>query len=78
MATTTKRGGARKGAGRPPKVPDGLSEVLYLRVAPDLTALLDQVAEREREAHPGRSVSRADVARELLYAAAAARLGGKK
>lgn len=60
---TTKRGGATR------KAPGGLTAVLFIRCAPDLVARLDAIADAQRAASPGRSVSRADVARELLYRA---------
>jgi hypothetical protein len=46
-----------------------MNKVLFVRAPDDLLDALDEVVEREREARPGRTVSRADVARELLYAA---------
>ncbi len=57
----------RRSGGAPRKAPDGLSKVLYVRVPPDLLDALDAVVERERARHPGRGLSRADIARELLY-----------
>ncbi len=59
---------------RPETAPGGLRKVLYVRATEDLVALLDQVVARERAANPGRSVSRADIARELLYEGARRRL----
>lgn len=53
--------------GAPTKAPGGLSKVLYIRASEDLLDALDELVERERQSHPGRSVSRADVAREILY-----------
>ena len=58
----------RKGA--PPKVPGGFSKVLYIRANEDLLSALDAIAARERQEHPGRVISRADIAREMLYKAA--------
>lgn len=51
------------------KAPGGLTDVLFVRVAPDLTRKLEMLAEQERRKSPGRSISRADIARELLYRA---------
>lgn len=65
METTTR---PRK-PGAPRKSPAGLTEVLYIRATPDLIDALDLLAERERTASPGRGISRADVAREILYKA---------
>jgi hypothetical protein len=47
----------------------GLENVLYVRVSPDLLKRLDAIVDRERAEQPGRVVSRADVARVLLYRA---------
>ncbi len=58
----------RKGSRR--KSSEGLDKVLYVRVSPDLLEALDEMVSEERARHPGRAVSRADVARELLYRAA--------
>jgi hypothetical protein len=55
-----RRGGA------PRKAPEGLTEVLYVRTTPALLRALDKLVEKEREASPMRSVSRADLAREIL------------
>jgi hypothetical protein len=60
----------RKGA--PEKAPGGLNKVLYVRADERLLNLLDRLVDQERRQHPGRSVSRADVTRELLYTAARA------
>ncbi|MCZ7681535.1 MAG: hypothetical protein M5U28_23160 [Sandaracinaceae bacterium] len=58
---------AKKKRGAPQKAPEGLNEVLFVRVSPDLIRRLDALVERERAERPGRAVSRADVAREILY-----------
>ena len=63
MGKTKTRGGA------PRKAPGGLQKVLYVRVAPELLEALDGLVAKEAKRHPGRVVSRADVARELLYEA---------
>ena len=60
MRKTAKKGGA------PEKVPGGLKKVLFVRAPSELIDALDVLAEREREHNPGRSISRADMARELL------------
>lgn len=57
----------KKKRGAPTKASNGLNEVLFVRVSPDLIRRLDAAVERERTARPGRAVSRADVAREILY-----------
>lgn len=60
-------GGVSRRGGAPRKAPGGLTAVLFVRCGRDLPDALDALARRAREAHPGRGVSRADVARELLY-----------
>ena len=66
--TKPKPTAARQHRGGPPtKAPGGLGKVLFVRAAPDLLAALDELAARQRKLHPGRSVSRSDTARELLY-----------
>lgn len=55
--------------GPPTKAPGGMDKVLFVRTSPDLLAALDAMVDRERRLRPGRTVSRADVARELLYRA---------
>lgn len=55
--------------GAPPKVAGGLPKVLYVRASDDLLDALDALVEKERESRPGRAVSRADIARDLLYQA---------
>ncbi len=58
--------------GRPPtKAPGGLTEVLFVRTNKDLLNQLDQLVDLERERRKGRTISRADLARELLYRAVA-------
>ena len=57
----------RKGA--PPKVAGGLSKVLYIRASKDLLDALDGLVEKERETRPGRVISRADIARDILHQA---------
>ena len=61
---TKKKANAK--AGRPPTVEGGLSQVLYVRVAPELLEQIDERAAKERAARKGRVVSRADMIRELL------------
>lgn len=43
--------------------------ILFIRVPEDIAAVLDRRAEHERKNHPGRRMSRTDVAREILWAA---------
>jgi hypothetical protein len=47
----------------------GMNMVIYVRVPSDLIKLLDKRVSSERRATKGRSVSRADVVRQILYAA---------
>ena len=65
MGKPSRRGGA------PRKAEGGLDRVLYIRADDRLLDALDQAAVRQRQEHPGRTVSRADVARELLHLALA-------
>jgi hypothetical protein len=60
-ATSRRRGGA------PTKAPGGLDRVLFVRASGDLLDALDALVEKQRAGRPG--LSRADVARELLYSA---------
>ena len=55
--------------GAPSKVNGGLTRVLYVRATDDLIDALDKVVEKERVARRGLAVSRADIARSLLYEA---------
>lgn len=55
--------------GAPPKVAGGLNRVLYIRAGSDLIDALDRVVEKERMARRGVAISRADIARALLYEA---------
>lgn len=55
--------------GAPPKVAGGLTKVLYVRANSDLIDALDKATEKERVAQRGMSISRADIARNLLYEA---------
>lgn len=63
----SKSNRARRGA--PRKEAGGLDRVLYVRTSERLLNLLDEVVEQERRSRPGHSISRADVARDLLYSA---------
>jgi hypothetical protein len=55
-------------------LPDSDStDVLYLRVPLDLAERLDREVERERVRHPGRSLTRLDLAREILLEGVGAR-----
>jgi hypothetical protein len=53
--------------GRPVKASGGLTKVLYVRVHPELLVGLDRLVESRRKKEPWLSISRADVARELIY-----------
>lgn len=46
-----------------------LTEVLFVRINSDLRVRLNQRVEKERANYPGRTVSEADVVREILYEA---------
>lgn len=63
--------------GRPVKVRDGLTSVLFLRAPAELLELLDARAEEQERGCPGRSVSRSDVAREILFGALLQKPEGK-
>ena len=52
--------------GAPAKVAGGLGKVLFVRVNQELLDAIDHLVNQEREARPGRAVSRADVARDIL------------
>lgn len=49
-----------------PKKPGALDKVLYVRADQALLDRLDAYANDQNKDHPGRTVSRADAARELL------------
>lgn len=55
--------------GAPQKVPGGLREVLFVRTNRELLSGLDKLVECERQAHPGRTITRADIVRDILYQA---------
>ena len=61
--------GKERRGGAPRKAEGGLNKVLFVRADEKLLAALDALAAEQREAHEGRTVSRADVARELLHRA---------
>ena len=65
----TKAGVRKNQGGARTKSPGGMNKVLFVRAPEDLLAALDSRVESERDAHPGHNVSRADVARQLLYEA---------
>ena len=50
-------------------MPGGLRQVLFVRINLELLYGLDGLVERERQAHPGRIVTRADIVRDILYQA---------
>lgn len=58
----------KKKPGPPMKAPGGLTAVLYVRVTQEMSDALDKLADQERGAFPGRSVSKADIARDFLLA----------
>ena len=41
--------------------------MLFVRTSADLLDALDELTEKARSKHPHRSISRSDMARELLY-----------
>jgi hypothetical protein len=45
------------------------TSVLFVRCTPDLLARLDKAVAAARKANQGQSVSRSDMARQMLYAA---------
>lgn len=63
LSTMSKQ---KRQKGRPSS---GLDKVLYIRVREDLVEALDQRLNQEKARHPGRTITRADIARELLYRA---------
>ena len=63
VAKKERRGGA------PRKAEHGLNKVLFVRADERLLEALDAVVQQQRMLHEGRTVSRADVARELLHRA---------
>jgi hypothetical protein len=67
---------APKPASRGTKRP--LDRVLFVRATPELLDALDRIAEQERAEHPGRTTSRSQIARELLFEASNSKLAGRK
>lgn len=59
----------RKKPGRRPMVQGGLTEVLFVRSSKKLIRALDRRLESESARNPGRTLSRADIVREILYQA---------
>ena len=55
--------------GRPPNPTLRLTERLLVRVNMELIQGLDKLVERERQAHPGRIITRANIIRDILYQA---------
>lgn len=47
--------------------------MLWVKMPDHLVEAIDAIVEKERKAHPGRRVSRADVVRELIAKAVAKR-----
>lgn len=62
----TKPRKTHKKLGRPPKATGGLTSVLFVRMADDMSAELEARVEHERTTHPNRSISKSDIARELI------------
>ena len=60
MASSSKRAAPRKG-------PDGLDKVLFVRANQDLLDKLNELLERRQRENPGVALSRADVARAILW-----------
>lgn len=60
MRQSSKRGTPRKG-------PDGLDKVLFVRANQDLLDRLNMLLERRQRENPGLALSRADVARSILW-----------
>jgi hypothetical protein len=60
MRTQAKRARSRKG-------PDGLDKVLFVRANQDLLNKLNLLLERRLKENPGIVLSRADVARSILW-----------
>jgi hypothetical protein len=52
---------------RPRKSPDGLDKVLFVRANQDLLDKLNQLVELRQRENPGLALSRADVARAILW-----------
>jgi len=52
-----------------PKSHDGLDKVLFVRANQDLIDRLNQLRERRQRENPGVALSRADVARSILWEA---------
>lgn len=50
-------------------MPGGLRQVLFVRINAELFSGLNKLVDRERQAHPGRTVTRADIVRDILYQA---------
>ena len=53
--------------GVPRKSPEGLDKVLFIRANQELLDRLDRLRDRERRARPGVVLSRADIARTILW-----------
>jgi len=60
MRQPSKRGTPRKGS-------DGLDRVLFVRANQDLLDKLNMLLERRQRENPGVALSRADVARSILW-----------
>jgi hypothetical protein len=60
MRQASKRSGPRRG-------PSGLDKVLFVRANQDLLDKLNLLVERRQRENPGVALSRADVARSILW-----------
>lgn len=49
------------------KAPEGLTKVLFVRISDDLLAKLDAFIAKQRKKNPGRSITRSDAVREMIY-----------
>jgi hypothetical protein len=62
----SRRAAHRKG-GPPRKAPEGLNKALFIRANSALLDRLDELCEQEKKRRPGIVLSRADVARSILW-----------
>lgn len=65
MATPKPKKPPPKPRGRPPKVDGGLDHVIYIRATSELADALARIA-ADRTESEGRTITAADVAREML------------
>lgn len=64
-AVTKPKNAPPRPRGRPPKVEGGLDHVIYLRATAELASALSEIA-AARSAEEERTITAADVAREIL------------